>query len=233
LVEAGLPNITGEISNFWSQNYTASATSALISNEGGNSKKGATGSNNTYTISLDASRSNSIYGNSLTVQPQTIKVLYYIVIATSTKTDIQVDIDEIASNLNGKADRDLTNTNPSSSFATLLNTAGIRTVVETYVNGTSWYRVYSDGWCEQGGFATANGFITFLKPFLNNNFIFTATRHYNSKTSAKSSDGADANRNTVATSTQYGSTDGTGVYIETTTENGSNGKCWQACGYIR
>ncbi len=24
-------------------------------------------------------------------------------------------------------------------------------IVETYVNGTSWYRVYSDGWCEQGG----------------------------------------------------------------------------------
>lgn len=24
-------------------------------------------------------------------------------------------------------------------------------IVETYQNGTSWYRVYSDGWCEQGG----------------------------------------------------------------------------------
>ena len=34
---------------------------------------------------------------------------YYIVVATSTKTDIQVDIDEIATDLNGKADRDLTN----------------------------------------------------------------------------------------------------------------------------
>lgn len=26
-----------------------------------------------------------------------------------------------------------------------------RTVIETYSNGTSWYRIYSDGWCEQGG----------------------------------------------------------------------------------
>ena len=34
---------------------------------------------------------------------------YYIVIATSTKTDIQVDIDEIATDLNGKADTDFTN----------------------------------------------------------------------------------------------------------------------------
>lgn len=36
---------------------------------------------------------------------------YYIVVATSTKTNIQVDIDEIATDLNGKADVDLTNVN--------------------------------------------------------------------------------------------------------------------------
>jgi hypothetical protein len=44
-----------------------------------------------------------------TVQPQTIKTLLYIVIATSTKTDIQVDIDNIATDLNGKAGVDLSN----------------------------------------------------------------------------------------------------------------------------
>lgn len=53
---------------------------------------------------------NPIYGNSDTVQPQTIKAFYYIVIATSSKTDIQVDIDNIATDLNGKADTDLENT---------------------------------------------------------------------------------------------------------------------------
>lgn len=42
-------------------------------------------------------------------------VYYYICIATSTKTDIQVDIDEIATDLNGKADVDLSNINPSQS----------------------------------------------------------------------------------------------------------------------
>src|SRR5574344_1813676 len=30
-------------------------------------------------------------------------------------------------------------------------------VTENYVNGTSWYRVYSDGWIEQGGRITTNG----------------------------------------------------------------------------
>ena len=65
------------------------------------------------TISFDASSSNSIYGNSNTVQPQSVKVLYYVVIATSTKTQIQVDLDNIATDLNGKADVDLTNINAS------------------------------------------------------------------------------------------------------------------------
>lgn len=38
--------------------------------------------------------------------------------------------------------------------------------VEVYQNGSSWYRVYSDGWCEQGGAATLGTFsYTFLKPY--------------------------------------------------------------------
>ena len=48
-----------------------------------------------------------------TVQPQTIKAFVYIVVATSVKTDIQVDIDEIATDLNGKAGTDLANVNNS------------------------------------------------------------------------------------------------------------------------
>lgn len=40
-------------------------------------------------------------------------------------------------------------------------------IVETYQNGTSWYRVWSDGWCEQGGMViqgtgTSSYFVTYL-----------------------------------------------------------------------
>lgn len=40
-------------------------------------------------------------------------------------------------------------------------------IVETYRNGTEWYRVWSDGWLEQGGqvVKVLNGNITFLKAF--------------------------------------------------------------------
>ena len=84
----------------------------------------------------------------------------YIVIANSTKTQIEVDIDEIATDLNGKVDK--------------ADLSTVHVVVETYVNGTSWYRVYDDGWCEQGGYVAMNtgtsGTITFLKTFANTNY---------------------------------------------------------------
>ena len=113
LVEAGLPNITGsggfdvntnENSDYWS--------GCLQATQFGNQGVGDDGSKTT-TFTLDASRSSSIYGNSNTVQPQAIKVLYYIVIATSTKTNIEVDIDEVMTDLNGKADVDLSNVTTS------------------------------------------------------------------------------------------------------------------------
>lgn len=91
----------------------------------------------------------------------------YIVIANSTKTEIEVDIDEIAMDLNGKADVDLTNcTKPH--------------IVETYANGTSWYRVYSDGWCEQGGMTAYQSgvnveIVTFLKPYRSVPYISTTS----------------------------------------------------------
>lgn len=76
--------------------------------------------------------------------------------------------------LNNKADVDLTNSAPTSAFATAMNTAGIRTVVETYKNGTEWYRVWSDGWCEQGGYiehtSATVGYITLLKPYLSTDY---------------------------------------------------------------
>ena len=52
----------------------------------------------------------------------------------------------------------------------------VTTVVDTYQNGTSWYRVWSDGWCEQGGKITGdNGSysVTFLKPFISTDYTIT------------------------------------------------------------
>lgn len=56
----------------------------------------------------------------------------------------------------------------------------VAVVVENYVNGTSWYRVWSDGWIEQGGQVSAVAYdsntknLTYLKAFSNTNYTFTA-----------------------------------------------------------
>ena len=84
---------------------TWNAAQEFVKYNDNNVKAGEAWFQNQHTFEAN----NSIYGKSNTVQPQTIKGYYYIVIATSTKTDIQVDIDEIATDLNGKADTDLTN----------------------------------------------------------------------------------------------------------------------------
>lgn len=166
LVEAGLPNITGMIPVPRGNQQPPAPSGAFSKRSATYNARIGGGSGDDWGNYYDfnASDSNSIYGNSNTVQPQTIKVLYYIVVATATKTEIEVDIDQIATDLNGKADVDLSNcTKPY--------------IVETYNNGTDWYRIYSDGWCEQGGklvvysgavggggYNTAT--LNFLKPFV-------------------------------------------------------------------
>lgn len=54
-------------------------------------------------------------------------------------------------------------------------------VVESYNNGTSWYRVYKSGWVEQGGRTAKNissTTVTFLKEMANTNYFVSATIHH-------------------------------------------------------
>lgn len=146
LVEAGLPNITGSFTN--ENNGTVGATGAFYKTSG-DRKDGRSGNDNYNDwYYFDASRSNSIYGNSTTVQPQTIKVLYYIVVATSTKTEIEVDIDEIVTDLNGKADKDLSNITPTQDVKSEITSWGMPS--NTYIDKTLTTGTYT---------AEANGYV--------------------------------------------------------------------------
>jgi len=118
LVQAGLPNITGSYAPTFSNGsdfqgsirstvqYASGAFYRDSLSSGSNRFINSNGSDYSGSdhLSLDASRSSPIYGNSATVQPQTVKCFVYIVIATGSKTQIQVDIDEIATDLNSKVD---------------------------------------------------------------------------------------------------------------------------------
>lgn len=179
LVAAGLPNITGTIGDTIEAKLdptTGGAFYLTTTSSGGEGNGGY----RYFGMGFDASRSNSIYGKSTTVQPQTIKQLVYIVVANSTKTEIESDIDQIATDLNGKADTDLTNlsnglantickTKPSTSSTA--SSAKPAVVVQNYRSGKNWYRVYSDKWCEQGGYSsTATTTINLLKTYADTSY---------------------------------------------------------------
>ena len=231
LIEAGLPDIQGSFATMTEDTRQTEAftTGAQIQTQLVDIS-GSGGWGYPYQVDFAASNSNFIYGNNTTVQPQVVLGLIYIVIATSTKTEIEIDIDEVVTDLNNKADRDLNNSTPTISFATLLNNVGIRTIVETYRSGTSWYRVYSDGWCEQGGIYD-NGSnareiytsLTFLKPYANVNYIVNILGTREGTGNYKQSTGSTSKTTQGITIGLYGfGSSDYARYIQ-----------WRACGYIR
>lgn len=161
---AGLPNITGTLGIY--------ANSVPI---GGAFYHGTTNNNSVgYSQTthsdwagqkFDASRSSSIYGNSDTIQTEAISLRYFVVVATGSIKQSEMDWSQWASNLLGKLNTDHSNdTKPY--------------IDETYVNGTSGYIVYSNGLCEQWGrFSTGVTNIYFLKSYINTNYVVTYMQH--------------------------------------------------------
>lgn len=82
----------------------------------------------------------------------------WIVKAYGTVTNVgSTDVTNISTGL----------TQAETRISALENHGAGATVVESYRNGNAWYRVWSDGWLEQGGQVTKviKGDITFLKAF--------------------------------------------------------------------
>jgi hypothetical protein len=112
----------------------------------------------------------------------------------------------------------------------LLTAIGPR-VVETYKNGSSWYRIWSDGWCEQGGIVNIDfvqntertAIITFLKQFADTDysiFCFAGNRNYIHLGNIAFGHGGKLTNQMMIVSYTTGQTS-TGVAT-----------CWEAKGYI-
>lgn len=92
--EAGLPNITGSTPHTMYAGGQATVSNGAITqtySTGRAYTTAGTGSNGWYVVSVDASKSNAIYGNSETVTPENISVLYCIK-ATNASIDIVKEI---------------------------------------------------------------------------------------------------------------------------------------------
>lgn len=141
-IEAGLPNITGNIWSDLSNNvrgmqgfgangaFVVSATGWTQYFERWGDRTGAS------TISLNASYSSSIYGNSDTVQPKATEQYLYFYVGNFTQTAVENTAGLNAELFNGKVD---------------IGHQVIAFQAPTAANNYTWYRKYADGWVEQGG----------------------------------------------------------------------------------
>lgn len=138
----------------------------------------------------------------------------FVVVANTSDNESAMDWSEWASSLNGKLNADHSNdTKPY--------------ITETYVNGTSWYRVWSDGWCEQGGVNTKTGSgtlvtVNLLKTFRDTNYYVNRSNLSNSSWSGYSG---------YTTGIQYNKTTGSFAF-KADSANYSQGAMWEAKGYL-
>lgn len=168
--QAGLPNITGEHDG----NPWVSKASGCFENLSSKTLVPAGQENATYGVRFDASRSSSVYGASDTVQPETHSWVMCVV-AYGIATNVgSVDIQNVMSAVNAVQAQVGEIPKPNAY------------VTKTWHSGTSWYRVWSDGFIEQGGSYTSSDSsaftITLNKPMTTTYYHCDVTGGYNAST---------------------------------------------------
>ena len=172
-IDAGLPNITGELnSRANSGDYYGDITRGTgvfkVTKKGSSSTAAySTVATNSATsvgdaTTFDASRSSSIYGNSSTVQPKSVKYRAFIQLANGVSDSALQNVSTLMNIKNETADYVIEYQRPTSS------------------NSYTWYRLYKSGWVEQGGIAygtssTTNKVINFPITMIDRNY--TANTH--------------------------------------------------------
>lgn len=221
--QAGLPNITGSVSVSGGEEDLSRTSGTLVSS-------GAlTASSRTTTtwagyenvsgrhwneLSISASNSDKTYGRSSTVQPESHEWVVCVV-AYGIATNVgSVDIQNVMSAVN----------DVQASLAQIKSDIAQIPQPRTYVTqtgsrGTEWYRVWSDGFIEQGGHGTGS-VCTFTKPFSNTNYTFNVNP----------SSGYSSHPDWIAAYEKRPSRTITGTGISLY-EGGDQGWDWRASGY--
>ena len=105
----------------------------------------------------------------------------------------------------------------------------VQCVVEAYSNGTSWYRVWSDGWCEQGGRASTGAVtsypISFIKEMANTNYLAMVSNLW-----LGDDTGGVGDYCLISGTANYGKST-TGLRVSTIS-NANYALDWMVCGYI-
>lgn len=181
--QAGLPNITGSVSVSGGYDELSRTSGTLVSSGALTASSFATNSWTGYTtvsgicwnkLSISASDSDKTYGRSSTVQPESHEWVVCVV-AYGVATNVgSVDIQNVMSAVNAMQ-------------AKVEDKLGVSTVhiIDTWESSyySSWYRVWSDGFIEQGGNYTSsdnkNFTITLNRPMTTTYYHCTVTGGYN------------------------------------------------------
>ena len=144
-VEAGLPNITGTA---YGDEFPSGLATTGAFYDAGKFSDSATGSSQPSRIlGLDASRSNSIYGNSTTVQPPSVQGYLYFYVGETVQNASLINAGRIEEKLADKADVDLANVNDTG----YIKMAGAGMPSNTYIDLTlgasgTQYIAPANGW---------------------------------------------------------------------------------------
>ena len=209
-VAESLPNITGSA-------YLASGGNGTVTNGALTRRQvSATnintqgGTNHSWSdLILDASGSSNAYQDNAPVQQRATQMYLYFYVGNYTQSAIQQTAGINAELFNGKMD--INHANDTKPYIT-----------DTYKNGTSWYRVWSDGWCEQGGVVTNTSgrqTVTLLKPYSDGNYNVQQTI-LNATAEGKLQPFTESIQSRTGTSFT--------IYCDSSMVS----KMWKACGYM-
>lgn len=158
---AGLPNIKGDLPVGETSNLNSPFSGAFYQ-DGSNTNLGLQSDNNNQLAHFDASRSNSIYGRSTTVQPESHEWMICVVVAGKATNIGSVDVGNVMSAV-AQVQAQVGAIPTPSAYIT-----------KTWRSGASWYRVWSDGFVEQGGFSNSPYgqiiTVTLIKPLTTTNY---------------------------------------------------------------
>lgn len=193
--QAGLPNITGYWNTRGPEILENPAGGAFIIEEtSDNYGCGHRNGNPSPRLKIDASRSSPVYGRSSTVQPESHEWMICVVVAGTATNLGSVDVSNVMSAV-AQVQADVSAISKPNAYVT-----------KTWHSGTSWYRVWSDGFIEQGGVATVgnSGYapVTFPHPFSNTHYSISG--YVDEDTGNSSVLGVKVSTNPVRTNTSLG-----------------------------
>lgn len=168
-----LPNIAGkwDVDGLTDDGYKTSASKAtgpfkVIDTEFTHNADGFSVAKSA-AIDFDAHRANPTYQNNAPVQERATQMYLYFYVGEFSQTSVEQTAGMRLEYLNNKLDAD--HFNDAKPY-----------VKDTYISGTSGYRVWSDGFCEQWGIVTPTNAqaVALFKTYKDTNYIVLATSNY-------------------------------------------------------